>query len=446
VSRVPYRKLLRNKAIRRLWYAQAISVFGDWLIVGMVISLVSTLSGKSSSAVGALVSVRILPALLFGAVIGVLVDRYDRKHTMITADLLRAALVLSLVFVRQLWYIYLVVFMTEMFSLFFVPAKNATIPNIVAEDELAEANSLSYTTDQAFMFLGLTTGAVLIEALNTLVGILHLTQIPVLGLFVPKLLGAQAGLTLDAISFLVSAALIATIRVPRRERRVERLSFLLVGRDLREGYRFLRDEVSLRSIMTGVAIAPLGVGTLYTAGFLYTSDVLHIGQGAAGFVALFAMFALGMLAGALGAPFFGDRFGWARTLAGGLALFGVALLLFSLTSLGWVAALIAVFAGAAMAILYVAGWTYMQETVRDELRGRVFVTLEMLIRVSLLVSLTLSGAFADLLRGLLSRAHLNSIFLNGPRVTLLAGAVVVMGAAANLWSVTRRMGPQVDEA
>lgn len=444
--RIPYRRLLENKAIRRLWYSQAISVTGDWLIVGLVINLVSQLSHQSSTAVAALVSVRILPALLFGAVIGVLVDRYDRKRTMIVADLARSALVASVIFVRELWYIYLVVFMTEMFSLLFVPAKNATIPNIVREDQLAEANSLSYTTDQVFMFLGLTAGAVIVEAFDTLVAALHLGRIPVLGPFLPRFFGAQAGLTLDALSFLLSAVLIATIHVHRSERHVEPLSFRLVGTDVVEGLRFLREQKSLRSIMSAVAVATLGIGTLFAAGLRYTSDVLHYGQGAAGFVALFAAFALGMFLGALMVGRIGGRFGWARTLAGGLSLFGIALLLFALTSTGRVAALIAVFAGAAMAALYVAGWTYMQGAVRDELRGRVFVTLEMLVRVSLLVSVTASSAFADFLRGLLARAHLNFVFLNGPRVTLLLGALVVIGAAANLWTVVMRGEPRAGVA
>lgn len=434
-----YPELLANKSFRRLWISQAISNTGDWLVVGLVLELVGKFSGNSASAAGAVMSVKILPALLLGAVIGVLVDRFDRKRVMIVSDVARAVLVLLLVFARHLWQVYALVFLSETFALLFIPARNATTPNVVDRSSLAEANSLSYTTDQVTMFLGLVSGSTLLLLFNTLAGKLGVSSIPILGPYVGKYLGAQAGLTLDALSFVASAALIWGIHVRRCETRYEPLTPSLVGRDVVEGLRFLREDVSLRSTMLGVAAATLGIGTIYTAGMPYSSDVLNLGKGAAGFMAMVAVFAGGMLVGAFLAAPVGRKYGHRKALTWGLGAFGFALFLFALTSSRILAAAVMVPAGAAMAILYVNGWTYMQESAEDSIRGRVFVTFETLLRVSLLVSLMASGFVADFLRRLLSKAHINTVFLSGPRVTLLGGALIVMVAAVATGLASRRV-------
>ena len=82
----------------------------------------------------------------------------------------------------------------------------------------------------------------------------------------------------------------------------------------------------------------------------------------------------------------------------------------------------------------------------DGVRGRVFVTLETLVRVSLLVALTASGALADGLRALLGRANLDTVFLNGPRVTLLIGAVVILLASVMMAVATRRLAEDAESA
>lgn len=413
-----------------MWMAQAISTTGDWLIVGLVIDLASKLSRGSSSAVGGLMSVKILPALILGGLIGVLVDRYDRRRAMIVSDLARAALVLALLFVRDLWQVYVLVFLGEAFALVFIPAKNATVPNIVSEDELAEANSLTYTTDQVAMFLGLNFGAAFLVAFDALMGRLNVESIPVLGPYAPMLIGAHAGLTLDAISFTVSALLIAGVAISRpAERHREPLSLFLIGRDVVEGLRFLKGNPALRSTMLGVAAATLGIGTVYTAGFAVSSDTLGYESGAAGFTALIGVFALGMLVGALLSGTVGRRFGYRNALIGGLGVFGVGLIGFALAPNRLFAVVAAVVSGVGMAILYVNGWTYLQREAHDGIRGRVFVTFETLLRVSLLVSLTLSGAAVDVLRNLMGRARLGIGAISGPTATLLFGAAIILVSA-----------------
>ena len=104
-----YRRILANQQFRRLWYAQFVSGIGDWLVIGFLMPLVTTLSGGSSFAVAGILIAKIIPALFFSSLTGVLVDRFDRRKVMIAADLARAALALVLVTTNSLAVIYLVV-------------------------------------------------------------------------------------------------------------------------------------------------------------------------------------------------------------------------------------------------------------------------------------------------------------------------------------------------
>ena len=84
-----YGRLLKNARFRRLWYAQFVSGIGDWLVIGFLMPLVYKLSGGSSFAVAGILIAKIIPALIFCSLTGVLVDRFDRRKVMITADLVR---------------------------------------------------------------------------------------------------------------------------------------------------------------------------------------------------------------------------------------------------------------------------------------------------------------------------------------------------------------------
>src|SRR5262245_64342232 len=137
--------VLRQRNFARLWAGGAISMLGDWLLfIGLPFAIYH-MTG-SALATGAMFIAQSLPTLLFGALGGVFADRWDRRRTMIVADLLRAALMLLLLIVHSaemLWAIYLVVFVESSVSQFFNPAKGALIPNLVEERDLMPANALN---------------------------------------------------------------------------------------------------------------------------------------------------------------------------------------------------------------------------------------------------------------------------------------------------------------
>src|SRR5882762_5479427 len=187
-----YVRLLRdNRNFRCLWAAQIVSEIGDWFYTLSIYSLLLQLTGHASSVALALV-LQVLPQTFVGPTAGVVNDRIRRKHVMIAADLMRAVIVLSMLLVRSrgtVWLVYPLLLLETIMAAFFEPARSSVIPNITRRDDVIVANTLSSTTWSMNLVLGATLGGI-----------------------VAALLGRDAVFVLNALSFLVSALLIAGMR------------------------------------------------------------------------------------------------------------------------------------------------------------------------------------------------------------------------------------------
>lgn len=446
---VPYRAVLGNKRFRALWISQFVSGLGDWLVVGLLIPLVTTLSGGSSFAVAGIMIAKIIPSLLFSSVIGVFVDRFDRRRLMIACDLARALLTLPLLFTNNLALIYLVVLLMELASLFFVPARNALIPRLVSEDEVAVANGLAYTTQQASMLIGLTMSGAILAGFEAIVRWMLHSGLPLVdalvGPFAPALLGPRAGVVLNSLTFIVSAMSLWSIKVSvRPERAASGFRVSLIGQDVRESFLFLRDRVEIRGLLVTVALAILGGGSVITVGLAYVQDILSRGLPilehfavirnlvAAPQTFVLVLLALGMVTGAVVAPQLAKSVPLQMLFLGAVTIFGSSMLIFASVGTYWVSLIFAVVAGLCVSCLTVAGNTYVARTVSDEIRGRVFTAMESVIRVSLLVSMVVVAPLADLLGGIikkLSAGMVDGSWFTGPRVTLQLASLIVLGAA-----------------
>ncbi|MEA5076689.1 MAG: MFS transporter [Coriobacteriia bacterium] len=445
----PYRAVLSNKRFRALWLSQFVSGLGDWLVVGLLIPLVTTLSGGSSFAVAGIMIAKIIPSLLFSSVVGSLVDRFDRRRLMIGCDLARALLTLPLLLTSNLALIYLVVLLMEIASLFFAPARNALIPRIVAEEEVAVANGLAYTTQQASMLIGLTMSGGILAGFEAIVRWVLSSGFPfvdvLVGPFAPALLGPRAGVVLNSLTFLISAALLWSIRVsvrPERDGAGFRLS--LIGKDVLESFTFLRDQTELRGLLVTVAMAILGGGSIITVGLAYVQDILADGVPildqfevvrtlvAAPQTFVLVLLALGMVAGAVLVPRLSNRVPLQMLFLGAVTTFGASMLVFASVGVYWVSLIFGITAGFCIACLTVAGNTYVARTVTDDIRGRVFTAMESVIRVSLLMSMIVVAPLADVLAGIirsLSAGMTDPSWFTGPRVTLQIASLIVLGAA-----------------
>lgn len=449
-----YRDLLRNPRFRRLWVSQFVSGTGDWLVIGFLIPLVNSLSGGSSFAVAGILIAKIVPAMFLSSVTGVFVDRFDRRKLMIATDLVRAVLALGLMFTNSLAVIYLLVLLMETASLFFFPAKNALIPYLVEDDELAEANGLSYTTQQASMLVGLTMSAAILATFERVVRLVLDANLigfsKLVGLFAPALLGPRTGVLLDSLTFVISALSIWGIQIAAKPlvNRGARFDLTLVGKDVRESFAFMRSHQELRAFLFTIFVALLGGGVLITVGLVYIQTNLTGGLSILNNIrvlkaltatpqTLFLVFlAVGMVAAAMVVPRLAHKIPLQLLFVGSVALFGVVLVGFSLTTRYLLAVLLAIVAGACIAAVTVAGNTYVVRTTSDEIRGRVFTALESVIRVALLISLVVMSPLNDLVAivvrniAVSRELPLHDVSLWAPRITLWLAAAMVIGAAA----------------
>src|SRR5215218_7424050 len=254
--------VLRQRNFALLWAGGLISMLGDWLLFIALPFYIYNLTG-SALATGAMFIAETLPILLFGSIGGVFADRWDRKRTMIVADLLRAALLLLLLAVRSpewLWAIYLVVFVQSSVGQFFNPAKGALIPQLVDESLLMPANSLNSLGVELTRLIGAPLGG----ALMALMGL-------------PSVVG------LDCISFALSALLIGLIVAPRGGKANASvaadagISALLAGiwRDLVEGLRLVRGTRWLTGLFLAMGVMMLGQGITNVLLVPFVEQVLH---------------------------------------------------------------------------------------------------------------------------------------------------------------------------
>ena len=141
-EQLSFREVLRIHAVRRLWLAQLVSIFGDFLAIFAVFSVVTFQLHGTPTQVSMILVAYLLPLAVLSPLAGVFVDKWSVKRTMIGSDLLRGALVLTLLFVRDLNSIYAVFFCLSAVSSFFVPAQSVAVRTLAPANGLMAVNAL----------------------------------------------------------------------------------------------------------------------------------------------------------------------------------------------------------------------------------------------------------------------------------------------------------------
>lgn len=144
------RAVLRIRAFRRLWIAFGLSSLGDWIGLLALTAMAKSFAGDNyqaaNFAIGGVLFLRVLPALVMGPVAGWIADRLDRRWTMIIGDLVRAAFFVSIPIVGTLTWVLVATVLIEIVSLIWGPAKDASVPNLIPRHRLEAANQLSLIT------------------------------------------------------------------------------------------------------------------------------------------------------------------------------------------------------------------------------------------------------------------------------------------------------------
>jgi dTMP kinase len=409
--------LLRQPTFSKLIRAMTVSSLGDWVGFVAVSALVVQLGGgsvaKSSFAVAGVMVARLLPSVLFGPFAGVLVDRIDRKRLMITADISRGVMYAAMPLLHALAAIYALSFLIECLSLVWGPAKDSSIPNIVPRRQLANANTVGI----ASAYGTLPLGGIIFTALAWVSG--------VIGNHVSYFSGNRTflALWLDGATFFFSAYMVSRLSLRGVSAQTgEKFELSRVGRDIADGFRFLRQHSLARAMTIGIVMGFMGVGSVMSLGPIF---VRTLGANAQGFGVLVTAVGIGM---GLGMASLGQvvKFIDRERLfpASMLAAAGGLLVTAAMPNLT-LAAASTVVVGFFVGMTWVTGYALLQENVADEFRGRTFGALTVMSRLGLFLSLVgfpiVAGSLASLGFHIYGKP-------SGPRIALWLGGLVVVFA------------------
>jgi dTMP kinase len=419
------RPVLRIPAFRRLWTALALSSFGDWLGLLALTSLATQLAGGSYAqanlAIAGVFILRLAPAVFFGPFAGVVADRLDRRWTMVTCDIARGLLFISIPIVGSLWWLLAATFLIEVAAMFWIPAKEATVPNLVPRSRLESANQISLMATYGsapvaalvFAALSLLTGM-----LDNVVGALEANPV-------------DLALLVNAVTFLFSALTIWRLRdIPSASLTQAEGERPTVWRTITEGWRFLLVTPVVRGLVVGMLGAFAAGGAVVGLARTYVGD---LGGGDPGYGVLFGAVFLGMAAGLALGPRLFAQFSRRRLFGLSIVGAGMSLSLLALVPNLVMAALFTISLGAWAGVAWVTGYTLLGLEVSDELRGRTFAFVQTMVRITLIAVLAIAPLVAaGIGRHSIEFTESRSLTYNGAAITYFVAAVlaIALGVAS----------------
>jgi len=383
--------VLSIKPFRRLWIALSLSSLGDWLSIVALTALAPTLThGNVGLAVGGVWLATLLPALLFGPLAGALADRFDRRMLMITGDVIRGVLFLSIPLFPHLLWIYVAKFLAGVVTQFWSPATSATMPNLVPKDKLERANQLSLLTTYgtAPLAAGLFSVLALVsEGLSRVTPLFHTSNV-------------YLALYFNAASYFVSAVTVYFLREIPKRHASDKISVPSTSKAIWEGWVFIRRTPVVRGLVLGMVGAFSAAGVVVGLGYQYITQTLKGGSAGWGlvFAAIFVGMALGM---SFGTRLLGD---FSRRRLFGLTIMAAAvpLALIGLVPNLIMVTLFVVVLGALSGIAYATGFTIVGLEVDDDIRGRVFAFFQSSIQVILFAVIAIVLATSELATQIIS--------------------------------------------
>lgn len=383
--------LLRIRDYRHLWTAQIASDFGDNLTALSLLILIQRLTGSTVAIAGLMITIT-LPALIFGVVSGVYVDRFDRRRMMILSDVLRAFLVLGFLFVdsrAMLPALYVIAFAQATIATLFNPARSALLPRVVGEGKLLAANSVSQTSRIIFNLLG-TTAAGILASLSD---------------------GFAAAFVTDSLTFGLSAFLISRIRTSGapKERETSR-----VWDDMKSGFGVLLGSRPLQGMLVAAGVAMLGLGATNVLAVPFIIGELGISEAYFGLVE-FAQVA-GMIISGAGVAVLAARLRAPVLVSLGLVGVGAAVGGLAMSSQIWQLGLVLFTVGLFVTPTQTGVSTLSQTLIEDSMRGRVGGALSALVSGANVASMGVAGVLA-------AAIGIRSVFVLAGAVTALAGAL-----------------------
>ena len=376
-------KIFSKSQFSVLWWSGTLSSFGDWATLFASVALASYLGSEGgNSELTAVIPIvaRIIPALM-SSFAGILADRFNKKNVMIICDLSRMVIVLGLFFTTTLIQLFLINFLSEIFSLIRQPSRESVVPEVVDDEYLVKANSLFTVGTYASLPLASLVFGVISD--NSLIeGIVSYGN------------GWNGSVifVIDSVTFLISSFLLLYLKTDSPNKNIEKQSNVLG--DLKEGLNYFLSVQELRTVTTSISLSLVGAGALFVLGNTYLTESLKFTQSSFGF--MIASFGFGIIFTMVILSYFVTSFSRIPFFIGiSMVITGLSLL-FAFNSSEFSTILFFIFiSGIGSGSVYLLTISYLQSTTDKNLRGRVFGNFYTIGRLSILLSLFISGFAAN---------------------------------------------------
>ncbi|MFY9402389.1 MAG: MFS transporter [Candidatus Omnitrophota bacterium] len=382
-----FRKVLKNHNFFLLWLGQIISQFGERLGQMALIAFVYDRSPGSTMDMAKILSFTIIPVFIVGPVAGVYVDRWDRRKTMYICDFLRSALIFTIPFFlyyyKSVLPIYGIIFIVFSIARFFVPAKLSIVPDLVEKGDLLIANSLLNVTGMLAAVLGFGISGVLVEWV-----------------------GAKSGFYLNSLNFLISGALIFSIAkkfspltkdFKELGRQIVDTIRKSVFQEIKEGVLYFIKQKDIRLTASIMFMLWSALGAVYTVMIVFVQKVLNSATKDLGLLIMFL--GIGLFTGSVFYGRFGQRLSHYKTIFTSLTLSGIMLIIFTLTlnryPCFFTAALLSFILGVSVSPIMIASNTIIHKASSNEMMGKVFSSLEIVMHLAFLLFMFISSLLAE---------------------------------------------------
>jgi dTMP kinase len=412
------RGVLAIPAFRKLWNSMLFSSLGDWLGLLATTALAAQLSGGSYAtanfAIAGVFIARLLPAVFLGPIAGVIADRFDRRKLMVSVDIMRGALYISIPIVHTYFWLYTAMILVECLTLFWSPAKEASVPNLVPREKLENANQVSLLAAYGTA----PVAAILFSLLTLLSG-----AIAAISPLLPSN-SVDIALYFNALSFFFAAWTIRGLKEISQGGSDKKLADENIVQSLALGWKAVSDSKIIRGLIIGMVGAFSAAGAVIGLARTFVGD---LGGGDAAYGVLFGAVFTGLALGIAFGPKVFAQFSRRRLFGASLATAGVFLVLLAAISNLTLSIFIVIILGAFSGITWVTGFTMLGMEVHDEVRGRTFAFVQSLIRITLVAVLAIAPIIAATIGE--HRYEFQNVKLdyNGAQITMLiAGLIAVL--------------------
>jgi MFS family permease len=400
--------VLKNRDFSALWLSQLISKVGDNFAVVAALVLINELAEKTGLAVVVIAAAMTVPQL-FALASGVFIDRFSRKSVMIATDLLRSGIILLPLLVRdsgQLYILYLTAFAVMALGAMFIPARNASVPNMVPEEHLLTANALIQATELVSLIAGASLATLVIGLTST-----------------------YAAFVVDSITFAVSALILVAAHIPQGPAATLSLQtgaggeFRHYWASFVDGVRYIASNKHLLQLMAITTVATLGLSATVLLAAAYFKQLLGISAQYLGL--LQTAEGLGMAAGAVLISAYAS---WARSrqiVSITMIVLGLGILVFALAPVYWLVLVGALVVGLCVVSARTTLAAMTQALVPDSQRGRVESAMVTVIGIGTMGALIMAGILGDVV---------------GPTSIFVVTGIVVL--AAGIASIFSLRGPE----